>query len=317
MHERKKVLFISSGNKLQGISPIVSSQAESLEKMGIAIDYYAIIGKGVKGYFRHLFSLRAVIRKGSYYAIHAHYSWSGIMASLASPGHPNLIVSLMGSFYKKTFKYYLVHFFARYFWKAVIVKSERMKIQVNLKKAHLIPNGVNLDHYSDLTNRSRLRKKLKFDPNKKYVVFVADPYRPEKNYKLCKNAVNGLTDEKVELITVFNKAPDEIPQYHIAADVLMLTSFNEGSPNVIKEAMAACCPIVATHVGDVEYIIGNTDGCYILKSFEVEEASTALRKALDFGKRTNGIIQIRKLGIDTVNISKKIIELYDEKYAQG
>ena len=56
-----------------------------------------------------------------------------------------------------------------------------------------------------------------------------------------------------------------------AADVLVLTSLNEGSPNVIKEAMACNCPIVSTDVGDVAWVTGGVDGTYVSHSFDTSE----------------------------------------------
>ena len=48
---------------------------------------------------------------------------------------------------------------------------------------------------------------------------------------------------------------DLIPEIINCADVLALTSFFEGSPTVIKEALACGIPIVSTDVGDVKYIL--------------------------------------------------------------
>jgi len=176
MHE-VKILFVCSGNKKQGISPIVSNQGEAIQKLGVIIDYFPVIGKGFWGYFKHYFKLRRKIKNGKYTAVHAHYSVCGMLVSLSTPFHENIIVSLMGSFYKGTVKYYLIHFFARFSWKSVIVKSERMMNQINLKKAVLIPNGVSVDKYAKISEREPYRRELGFSSEKKYVIFVSDPSR--------------------------------------------------------------------------------------------------------------------------------------------
>ena len=311
-----KVLFVCSGNKRSGISPIVSNQGESLRLLGVSVEYFPINGKGLFGYLSHYWALVQQTRKGNYNAIHAHYSLCGFLVSIAQPGNKNVIVSLMGSFYSGSLKYLLIHFFSRNFWKAVIVKSEKMYDQINLKTAHLIPNGVQVALYEEgmLLGRDKIRKQLGFEIRKKYVVFLSDPARPEKNFDLCKEAVDSLNDPNVELVTIYDRGRSEVIQYQLAADVLMLTSLTEGSPNVIKEAMVAGCPIVSTDVGDVKRIIGDTEGCYVLDSYDPEEAVIKLRAALSFNRRTNGLSRIKELGLDAQSVGERIISLYKQGF---
>jgi len=94
-----------------------------------------------------------------------------------------------------------------------------------------------------------------------------------------------------------------------ACDVILITSFSEGSPQVIKEAMACNLPIVSTDVGDVKEVIGNTEGCYIT-SFDPKDVAEKIKMALDFDKRTNGRERIKKLGLDSESIAMEIIKLY-------
>lgn len=97
--------------------------------------------------------------------------------------------------------------------------------------------------------------------------------------------------------------------HHNAADVVLLTSLWEGSPNAIKEAMACNCPVVSTDVGDVREVIGNTEGCYI-SSFEPRDVAKKIQMALDFSKRTNGKQSIIELGLDSKTVANKIINIY-------
>jgi len=109
------------------------------------------------------------------------------------------------------------------------------------------------------------------------------------------------------LNVIKNTDQNIIPYYMSAADILILTSLWEGSPNVIKEAMACNCPIVSTDVGDVKEIIRKTDGCYIA-SYDVVDVADKVGKALSFGRRTNGRQNIKHL--DNNIIADKIISLY-------
>ena len=94
-------------------------------------------------------------------------------------------------------------------------------------------------------------------------------------------------------------------------ELVILTSLWEGSPNVIKEAMACNCPIVSTNVGDVRWVIGDTEGCYIT-SFDPEDVAEKIKLALEFGKRTNGRDRIIELGLDSETIAKRLIDIYSK-----
>jgi hypothetical protein len=116
-----KVLFVSSGNKPSGINNIVIAQGKSLHNIGIEIDYFFIVGHGVRGYLRAIKSLRKKLMN-KYDLVHAHYSLSGLVAALA--GAKPLIVSLMGSDVKRySWKRRIIFFLKRFSWDKIIVKT--------------------------------------------------------------------------------------------------------------------------------------------------------------------------------------------------
>jgi len=108
--------------------------------------------------------------------------------------------------------------------------------------------------------------------------------------------------------------PKELNFYYNACDLFLLTSVYEGSPQSIKEAIACNCPIVSTDVGDVKWVFGNTEGCY-LTSFESIDVADKIIRALAFVKergRTKGRERIFELGLDSGTIAGKIIEIYEK-----
>jgi glycosyltransferase involved in cell wall biosynthesis len=235
--------------------------------------------------------------------IHAHYSLSGYFAAVVT-GLP-VIVSLMGSdVYTRGLPLLFLKFFARFRWKAVIVKSRRMKDRIKIANSVVIPNGVDFEKFKPM-DKEVARKKVNFGA-KKYIIWLGRDI-PVKNLALARQAIRFIQDEEI-CFKVIDQVPyHQVPLYLNAADVLLLTSRTEGSPNVIKEAMACKCPIVSTDVGDVKEVIQHTGGCYIT-SFNPQDIASKLSRALAFGKPTTGRTKIAHLEVNV--IASKIIQLY-------
>jgi glycosyltransferase involved in cell wall biosynthesis len=180
-------------------------------------------------------------------------------------------------------------------------------------RRHLIPNGVNIKQFYQ-TDQRDAKTEIGFDCSKRYVIFVSDPDRPEKNYALAARAMDLIKERDVQICAVHKVLNEELVHYYNAADCLILTSFHEGSPNVIKEAMACNCPIVATEVGDVRWVLGETNGCYIAQ-FDFVQCAAQIEKALAFAQtcgRTKGRERILFLGLDADSTAAKIQTIYEK-----
>lgn len=305
-----KVLFVCSGNKI-GISPIIRNQADSLICEGVEVSFFQIKGSGVLGYLKNVKSLRKYITTEKFNLIHVHYSLSAFVASLA--GAKPLVVSLMGSDVKaNAFYKIIIRLFASIFkWKSIIVKSEDMYQSLGVQDAKVMPNGVDMNKFK-LYDKQKSQKKLNWDTTKKHVVFPASHKRYEKNFKLASDAIDVLNESNVELHYFEGVHNSETPIWYGGADVVLLTSLWEGSPNVIKETMACNRPIVSTNVGDVEWVMGDTEGCYIC-SYDPQDCADKIRAALEFSQnkgQTDGRKRIEELGLDNKIVAKKIVEIY-------
>jgi glycosyltransferase involved in cell wall biosynthesis len=307
-----RVLFISSGNSANGISSIVYNQGQSVIKAGLNVDFFTIKGKGMRGYMRSIKSMKKTIKSNKYDIIHAHFSLSAFAASLA--GAKPLVVSLMGSDVKAKWYYqFIIKLLNKIVWSAVIVKSEDMKKSIGIAEALVIPNGVDFDKLVPLEKDKALAF-TRWDSNKRHVLFAANPDRYVKNFELAKAAFDLLGLSDIELHFLKNVSNDEMSFFFNAADVVLLTSLWEGSPNVIKEAMACNKPIVATKVGDIEWLFGQEPGHY-LADFNSLAVAHEIKNAIAFSiavGSTNGRRRIEELGLNSNLISTKIIDIYKE-----
>jgi teichuronic acid biosynthesis glycosyltransferase TuaC len=306
-----KVLFISSGNSFEGISPIVLNQGESLKKAGIQVDYFTIQGKGAWGYIRNIPLIRKQL-KNNYSLVHAHYSLSAFVATLA--GAKPLIASLMGSDIRLSFGFrLLIKFFSSYFWKATIVKSNEMKEKLRLTNLEVIPNGVDMNKFLPL-DRTICQKDLKWKSGIIHILFAANPDRPEKNFKLTKEAFEIILKDQLnmELHVLKNVPINQMPLYINAANVVVLSSLWEGSPNVIKEAMACNVPIVSTKVGDVDWLFGDCEGHFIASN-DSNDFGLKLKMAIEYSQInlcTKGRNRLISLNLDSKSTASTLKNLY-------
>ena len=114
-------------------------------------------------------------------------------------------------------------------------------------------------------------------------------------------------------INVFQQVEhkDTVLNYN-AADVVILTSKWEGSPNAIKEALACCRPIVSTNVGDVKTRIDGVVGCCVTKTRNPQEFADAIVQAFNYKACIGGRETLHAAGLDSKHIANQVISTYRE-----
>jgi glycosyltransferase involved in cell wall biosynthesis len=138
------------------------------------------------------------------------------------------------------------------------------------------------------------------------VLFLANPAIAAKNYPLAQATCARLPS--VRLRVAHDLPPDEVPVLLSAADALLFTSVSEGSPNVVKEAMAAELPVVSTAVGDTPERLRGVRGCYVRDADPVALAD-ALAGAIAGGRTPEARAAVAPLSVEAV--ARRVRDLYE------
>ena len=114
----------------------------------------------------------------------------------------------------------------------------------------------------------------------------------------------------IKLIELKGYNRDQVNALMYNCDALLMTSRTEGSPQVIKEALACGCPIVSVDVGDVAERVSGVKGCYVVPSREPKDIAAALLQAITFEGRTNGRDRIIEVGLSNEQVAEQLIAIY-------
>lgn len=322
-------------------APFVTEQAEAIRALGHEIEYYLVKGSYVKQYF----ALRKKIKEYQPDIIHAHYGITAIVAELQR------MVPVVTTFHNGETHHWYVNLMSSLFSKLAmhviyVAPHIRQKLYFKVKNYSIIPCGISLDECF-LKEKTEARKELGWEQDKKYILFGGAFHDLRKNYPLLREAVERLESstldashldssnlewKKIEegemlgdiaCMEMWKRTRRECMLMMNAADVFALPTKNEGSPQALKEAMACNCPIVATDVADIKYMLGDLPGHYVLANKKgtpadwvgdessAEELAGLLRNALAFKGCTNGRERIQEIGYTNEAVAQKIVDIYE------
>lgn len=302
-----RILIVASYNKNR-FAPFIVEQAEALNRHGCKIEYLGLQGKGIKGYLKNLPVLRRSIQTFHPDVIHAHYGLSGLLANLQR--RLPVVTTYHGSDINEKKALRFSNIAMRLSAWNIFVSRKTLDIAQPKKHYSLLPCGIDLSEVQ-LTEKSEARRKMKLDEKKKYVLFAGAFDNAVKNAPLAKETIALMQKENVELLELKGYSREEVTLLMCAADAFLMTSFTEGSPQVIKEALACGCPIVSVDVGDVQERVEGVGGCYVATTREPKDLAVLLQKAFDFQGKTTGREKIIADGLDNSQVADKLMSLYN------
>jgi teichuronic acid biosynthesis glycosyltransferase TuaC len=288
----------------------VRTQVDALRAVGLEIEVLVLEGRVRKLiYPRGMWQIRRRLRQQPADLVHAHFGYCGIVARtqrrvpVVVTFHGDDVLGTINAKGAVTFASRIAAAASRLIARhidAAIVQTKEMAVRLDCGCADVIPHEVDLERFRPI-DRGQARALLGLDPSRPYVLFAASPGIPVKRYPLARDAVAELRKrmDDVELVVVHREPQDRLCLYMNACDVLAFPSFQEGSPNIVKQALACNMPIVSTDVGDVREIIEGTPGCTIAPPDTLGFAA-ALEAQLHAGGRSSGRVRVAHLACDEV-----------------
>ena len=238
----------------------VRDQIEEIRKRGIEVEAFGF-PPGSRQYIPATRRLRRLLREQPPFdLVHAHYGLPGWCARLA--GARPLIVSFHGT----DVRHPVVGRMSRRLIRGIdltAVVSQALFLEENgrpglplLHGSAVLPCGPDLSRFGPLP-RVQARRELGLDPDGRYLLFPADPARPEKRFDRATELAEACG---AELLIGGSIEPDAMRLWINAADAVLVTSDYEGLGMICIEALACEVPILSTPVGIAPFLLDDLEG---------------------------------------------------------
>jgi len=257
----------------------VRDQVEEVRRRGVEVEGFSFPpGKGE--YVPATRRLRRLLRHERFDLVHAHYGLAAWCARLA--GARPLIVTFHGT----DVRHGLVGPMSRRLaWRVDLVAGVSRALFEEedgrpglppVPGSAVLPCGPDLGRFRPLP-RAEARRTLGLDSDARYLLFPANPARPEKRHDRARELADACG---AELLTGGSIDPDQMPLGVNAANAVLVTSDYEGFGLAAIEALACNVPVLSTPVGIAPYALRGIDGA-LCAPFDLDVWSAAARPLLD------------------------------------
>jgi teichuronic acid biosynthesis glycosyltransferase TuaC len=227
------------------LGSFVRDQVEALRRIdGVEVEVFAFTPGGPRAYVDAAFALRRRHRNDTFDVVHAHFGLTAWPA-FAARGSAHA-VTLHGTDLTHP-RSRAITLGALPFLDLVAAVSEPLAAEVprwaTRKVRTVLPTGVDVDRFKPIP-RAHARAELGLDPDGPYLLFPADPGRPEKRFDRAMAVAR-----EVPLLTLGQVDPSRVPLWVNAANAVLVPSARESFGLAALEALACDVPVLATPVG--------------------------------------------------------------------
>lgn len=323
-----RVLFVTNYLEHLAAQPYAGifsqRQAESLRRLGVEIEFFDL-GRSFSPIrlWKKWRELRALVRASRPSVVHAQYGTVVALVSALAGGRS--LITFCGSdvlpgasvSFVRTWLGIALSNLAAVLADRVICVSEEMRraLWFRRRDVDVVPHGVDTSLFAPAP-RAAAREQLRWDAHAPVALFVGLRDPGNKGLALADAAVLEARDvyPDLTLYCVAKTAPADMPGYFHAADLLLFTSRQEGSPNAVKEALACNLPVVSVPVGDVEERLEGVKPSVVVPR-DPKMLGDAIVAVLRDGRRSNGREIVSAISLEA--IAERVLSIYREMEKQG
>lgn len=314
-----RVLYVIPG-EAEGASMIFAKrQAASFRKLAVVVDMFFLASRTspfvlAKEWLR----LRRKIQTFKPDLVHAQFGTMTAFLCAIAKKSP-LVVTYQGTDLNRSYSISRMRSGAGRFLSRIaalranqiICVSEELKRRLwcGRGRTTVVPSGVDTTIFY-ARSREEARTELGWEQEERVVLFNAGWHPRHKRLDLAQSAIDvasSITGEiRVVLLDGYVE-PRAIPLMMNGADCLLLTSENEGSPNIVKEALACNLPVVSVDVGDVRERLDGVRPSEIVAR-EPNAIAQGVSRILRRSERSNGSLFAQEFSLDRIAV--RILAIY-------
>ncbi|MFV0584440.1 MAG: glycosyltransferase [Parabacteroides gordonii] len=293
----------------------VKEQMEAICKVHKDVFYtiFFIDGRNSKmEYLKSISKIHKLINKSEFDLIHVHYGLSGLFLLKKLKKNIPVVITLHGGDIQieqgKRIQVFLTKLILKKTdWAITLNKKMDTIAKRYIPFTKIIPCSVNINTFTPVKKESVT--------NIKKIIFPSDRSREVKNYPLFENVIEILKSKykiQCSTIEIKNMSRSEVSKLYGTSDLMIMTSISEGSPQVIKEAMACNLPIVSTNVGDVSNLLKGVRNSAVSESMDADMLAELAYQVLN--NKIEGIYgrdKIKQMKLDDDSIGESLFNIYN------
>jgi teichuronic acid biosynthesis glycosyltransferase TuaC len=288
----------------------VADQVEEVRRRGIEVEVFSF-PMGRREYAPATRRLRSLLRRQEFDLVHAHYGLAGCCAKLA--GARPLLVTFHGT----DVRHPVVGAISRRLAHRVDLvagvsralfgpEGGRPGLPLVAGASAVLPCGLDLARFARIP-RPEARHKLGLDPDGRYLLFPANPARPEKRHDRAASLAEAAG---ATLLAGGSIDPERMPLWLNAANAVVITSENEGFGLACLEGLACNVPVLSTAVGIAPHALAGVAGC-LCADYDTANWREAVKPHLESGDpRIEGAGRARRFSAG--RMAERVVTAYGE-----